>query len=246
MTTIEGTDRLEALEHKLDALAEQLSFVAAEAHEARRRREARTELWDHVVPVAREALDDVDRRLEELSDDVSADDLVGLGTELVRNASNLEAALAQLRSLSELADQVAPLTEDVLAAATDRLSRLEERGYVEFARGAAGVADRVVGAFGADDLDALGDNVVLILQTVKEMTQPEIMSMLGHAAVAAREDEPEHVSMLELLRRMRDPAVKRGLLRLLHVLETLGERPASSGDPSRADPTPTTSGGDDR
>ena len=34
----------------------------------------------------------------------------------------------------------------------------------------------MVTSFGEDDVAALGDNVVLILNTLKEMTQPEVMT----------------------------------------------------------------------
>jgi hypothetical protein len=73
-------------------------------------------------------------------------------------------------------------------------------------------------SFGPDDLEALGDNVVLILETVKEMTQPEIMTMLRRTAhlVGEHPDEPaEPPSVLALARELRDPEVRRGLARVL-------------------------------
>ena len=70
----------------------------------------------------------------------------------------------------------------------------------------------------------LGENVVLILQTVKEMTQPEIMQLLSSTANVMREEDiPEDVSMMYLMRQMRDPAVKRGLAKTLNGLRTVSE-----------------------
>jgi uncharacterized protein YjgD (DUF1641 family) len=84
--------------------------------------------------------------------------------------------------------------------------------------------DNVVTSFSEEDVRLLGENIVLILQTVKEMTQPDIMQMLRSTAVTIREDEPaENVSMISILRQLNDPAVKRGLAKTLTVLKTVSE-----------------------
>jgi uncharacterized protein YjgD (DUF1641 family) len=102
------------------------------------------------------------------------------------------------------------------------LEDYERRGYFAFARGGIGILDRIITSFDEDDVNALGDNIVLILQTVKEMTQPEVMRMLQNTAGAMRDVEiPDDVSLFRLLRDMRDPAVKRGLSRMLGVLRSL-------------------------
>jgi len=64
--------------------------------------------------------------------------------------------------------------------------------------------------------------VVLILQTVKEMTQPEIMSMVRNSVEVLREDKPpENVSLFSIMRQLNDPEVKRGLSKTLSVLRTV-------------------------
>jgi uncharacterized protein YjgD (DUF1641 family) len=105
----------------------------------------------------------------------------------------------------------------------------------------------VVTAFTEEDVEALGDNIVLILQTVREMTQPEVMQMLQRTFTSVQDDE--HVEPTEppgafaLLREMRKPEVRRGLSRALHMLSSLGE-----GSPIAAAPNiePTASESTDR
>ena len=70
----------------------------------------------------------------------------------------------------------------------------------------------------------LGENIVLILNTVKEMTQPEIMQLLQNTATVMKEDEiPENVSMMYLIRQINDPAVRRGLARTMNILKTVSD-----------------------
>lgn len=133
-----------------------------------------------------------------------------------------QARAAQVRRAEwdELTADVMPLSRDAFVTLTAKLDELERRGYFEFARGGAEVLDRIVTSFGEDELHELGDNIVLMLRTVKEMTQPEVMSLLRRTAAVAREDEPEDVSLFQLLKRLNDPAVKRGIDRMLRVLAT--------------------------
>jgi hypothetical protein len=90
----------------------------------------------------------------------------------------IESGVAQLGSLAELGGTVTELSGPALEAVTSRLAAADEKGYFAFARAGAGIADRVVTSFTEEDVEALGDNIVLILNTVKEMTQPEVMGML--------------------------------------------------------------------
>jgi uncharacterized protein YjgD (DUF1641 family) len=114
---------------------------------------------------------------------------------------------------------------------TDRLTELEARGYVGFARSSLGVVDKVVTSFTEEDVQALGDNVVTILNTVKEMTQPEVMGMLRRTVHTVQDEPAEPPSLLHLMKEMRDPQVRLGLSRVMQMLRSVGENPA--------DPSPT-------
>ena len=109
--------------------------------------------------------------------------------------------------------------------ATSALQELDQRGYFTFAKSGLGVVDRVVTSFTEDDVNQLGDNIVLILQTVKEMTQPEVMELLQGAAQSLEEDVTETPSTMSIIRQMRDPEVKRGLARMLRVLRSFSDNP---------------------
>jgi uncharacterized protein YjgD (DUF1641 family) len=93
-----------------------------------------------------------------------------------------------------------------------------------FLRGGLDMADRVVSSYSEDDVQQLGANIVLILDTVKEMTQPEIMTLMRSTAATLRDEEPpENVSLFTIIRQLNDPAVKRGLSKTLTVLGSVSE-----------------------
>ncbi len=222
--------RVEELEAKIDALTEQVAFLAEEALQAKRRREVWGELQADVMPIAGDVLQVVERELEELSADVSIADFGDLLRRLIRVAPILDQGLRYLEMLSELLSDMMPLTEHAMDVATDRLVSLDQKGYFEFAKSGLHVVDRIVTGFSQEDVEALGDNVVLILETVKEMTQPDVMAALYHMIEAVQrqqklmEDEPEEPpSLFHLARKLRDPEIRRGMGRALNTLSAVAE-----------------------
>jgi len=222
--------RPEELEAKIDALTEQVAFLAEEARLARQRREMWTELQADAMPIAGDVLQVLERELEELSTDVSLSDLGDLARRLVRVAPILDKALGYMESFAELFSDMMPLSEHAMDVATDRLVTLDQKGYFSFAKAGVHVVDRVVTGFSEEEVEALGDNVVLILETVKEMTQPEIMAVLYRMIEAVQrqqqqlEKEPaDPPGLFALMRRMRDPEIRRGLGRALNTLGAVSD-----------------------
>ena len=127
-------------------------------------------------------------------------------------------------SLTELASDLSPIAAQGMGSLTKTLGDAEQRGYFDFARDSLSVVDRVATSFTSEDIESLGNNIVLILETIKEMTQPEIMEMMRatfhNVHEAGAPDEAP--SMLGLLRQMREEEVRRGLARLLIILRSLG------------------------
>jgi len=134
----------------------------------------------------------------------------------------VEALAKSVEALSELSSELSALGGEVFMAATDRLAEADRRGYFEFAKAAAGIADRVVTGYDKEDVEALGENIVLILDTVKEMTQPQVMGLLQRTTHTVLEEEPAQLSLFGMLRATRDPEVRRGLGRLVVLLRSLG------------------------
>jgi uncharacterized protein YjgD (DUF1641 family) len=213
-----------SVDERLDGLADQLAEIRGELRRQREDRERWQELADDLAPIAEEAVSMATRHLD--ADHCDFGQVASLAHALVRDAATLEAWIGPLRILSALADELGPLATPATASLNARLQQLDERGYFSFARDAAGVVDTVVTSFNDEDVKLLGDNIVLILRTVKQMTQPEVMSLLGRTAVTLQEvesgDTAKTPSTFALLRQMRDPEVRRGLVRVLATLRTIG------------------------
>lgn len=133
---------------------------------------------------------------------------------------------AELEPLRDLAAEIGVLSGPAMAAVTSHVAAWDAAGYLGFARSGARVVDRIMTSFDEDDVEALGDNVVLMLETLRDLTQPEILRLLrqtagsvGHLEVPPGSEPP---STFALLRQLRDPDVRRGLGRMLDLLKNIG------------------------
>jgi len=221
------TSQVQALTAKIDALAEQNALLAARAHAQAVRQQEWDEFKEDFTPVANDLYLVVVKELAELEPHVRLEDLLHLVKRLARNTRNFEQMLDQMESLQDFLVDFTPLTDQVVHSLVVQLDEMERKGYFGFAREGAAIADRVVDSFTEDDVRQLGENVVLILNTVKAMTQPEIMNMVNNVTVTYREVErdPElRTGMLDLVRQMRDPEVRRGLALTMRMLRAVAHQ----------------------
>jgi uncharacterized protein YjgD (DUF1641 family) len=227
------TDLLE-LHQKVDRLSDQLAYLEAQARQAEHQRRERAELMHDLTPIADQAYHLAVGQLEEIQEYVDLGDLLRLLKRLLRNGRNLDRLLSQLESVVDLAEAAGPLVDEGFGRAVDVLTDLERKGYFAAARGGARIVDTIVTSFSEDDIRRLGDNIVLILNTVKEMTQPEIMGFVHDTLLVAEQEvqKPVDTSITGLLRQLRDPAVRRGLALTMRVLHVVGSQAGGGEGPN--------------
>jgi uncharacterized protein YjgD (DUF1641 family) len=227
---------LEELTKKIDALTAQVAYLSEQAQLAERERQSRRELMRDLTPIANQAFHMTIEQLEEVQEYIDLGDLLRLFKRLLRNGRTMEKILDQVESLTDLLDTINPLANEALAKLVDSLNEAEQRGYFSFMQGGLRIMDNVITSFSEEDVHRLGDNIVLILNTVKDMTQPEIMSFIRNTLLIAEQevDKPIDISTIGLMRQMRDPAVRRGLALTMRVLHVVGSQSGVNNLPSGA------------
>jgi uncharacterized protein YjgD (DUF1641 family) len=210
MTTV-STDRISELERKIDLMSVQMDLLVAELREQRLRRAQWDELRSDLAPIAGEAMTLASNELEAIQDFVQ-----------------LEDGMARYESFMDFLDDAGPLASEAVTKVLTTLEDFEQRGYFEFAGAGLGIVDTIVTAYSKEDVEALGDNIVQMLDIVKNLTQPEMLAVARRMldAVkrqqAAAELEPaEPPGLLALAGQMRDPEVRRGLARALNTFKVV-------------------------
>ena len=230
--------KLDALTASVDALGEQMQSLAGYALDNRRRQQEWDDLRADLTPVLNDMYSLTVEQLEEIQAYVQLEDVLRLTKRLARNTRTFDQLLDQMESMQDLWADMSPLTTDMFHQAVLILNQLEQKGYFAFAQQGAYVLDQVVTSFGEDDVRQLGDNVVLILNTVKALTQPEMMNLINnltqgfHEAEGQAEELP--TSTFGLLKQMRDPDVRRGLAITMAMLKRVSRQAEMDAAPGFA------------
>ncbi len=227
MTTT-STDRIAELERKIDVMAAQMNLLVEELREQRLRRAQWDELRSDLAPIAGEAMTLASNELEAIQDFVQPEDMLRLLRRILRNTKNIEDGMARYESLMDFLDDAGPLTSEAVTKILTTLEDFEQRGYFEFAGAGLGIVDTIVTTYSKEDIDALGENIVQMLDIVKNLTQPEMLAVAKRMldAVqrqqAAAELEPaEPPGLISLAGQIRDPEVRRGLARALNTFKVV-------------------------
>jgi uncharacterized protein YjgD (DUF1641 family) len=121
------------------------------------------------------------------------------------------------------------LGKQAFANTIETLDQLEQDGYFAFARGGYYILERIVTEFKEEDVRELGDTIVAILTTVRNMTQPDVLA-LANSAIESMRSQPtkngKPPSTLSLLRQLSDPKVRVGLSKMLTLVSSLAEENA--------------------
>ena len=152
--------------------------------------------------------------LDDQNVEIYPEELQELGIRLIRNVKNFNTMLDLMESMTDLAKDVAPIANEVIIDGTKKLHEFEQKGYFEFMGEMGKVIDNVVSHFTQEDIRALADNVVTMLETVKGITQPEMLNSINNAVNIFSsmnvQDAPSY-SIFKLMREMNQPEMKKAL-----------------------------------
>ncbi len=94
---------------------------------------------------------------------------------------------ARQRAIDELLELATPVLKVGLDGAVETFDELERAGYFGFGKALARVADRVVRSYRPTTSTVLGDQIVGILDTVRNLTQPDVMALVNDVASAVHD-----------------------------------------------------------
>jgi len=209
-------------------LMDKMDRIESHMAEQQRRQQEMEELQRDLIPIGNHMFKLAIEELAEIGSDFQAEDLFFLLKRILRDTHLLTKLLDQLENAMELSEDMQMLGKQIFNQGVQELDRLEREGYFAFAREGWQIIERIVTEFDEEDVRALADNVVIMLKTVRNMTQPEIMAIANQSVDAIREvpAEDENISAFKLVKEMGSPQVRRGMSRMLNLLKVMGETPA--------------------
>jgi len=197
--------QIEELNLKVDTILEYVN-------QQRLKSQAMDDLMADVSIIGKDAYDSTVKALDEHEVVLDPDQLRELAIRAAQNVGNFNTLLDTLGSAMDLMRDVGPIANEVIIDTTKKLHEFEQKGYFEFMKEFGAVIDNIVTHYDIQDVRMLADNVVTILDTVKNLTQPEVLKSLDTAVKVFSNMETENVpeySIFKVMREINKPEMKK-------------------------------------
>ncbi len=202
------------LEQRIDALDRKMDLILEYVHQQKMNSNMVEDLVSDLSIVGKDAYDSTVKELDMRQVVLEPSELTDLAVAFLRNIGNIKTVLETLEMAVDLGKEVGPIANEVIIDFTKQMNEFEQKGYFRFFKEFGPIIDNVVQGFSPEDLKGLADNIVSILNTFKEMTQPEVLDTMQNAIKAFNSMETETVpsySVWKLLREMNSPEMKKAL-----------------------------------
>jgi uncharacterized protein YjgD (DUF1641 family) len=209
---------------QIDEINKKLDLILEEIFIQRQNREATNDLIDDMSIIGKDVFKNSVIELDKAGVELKGEALAGMGIRLIRNIDNINDFLDTLESINDFLKDASPIARQVGLDAIQKLHELEQKGYIDFFRELTRILDNIVTGFKKEDVKALADNIVTILNTVKSMTQPDMLEALNNGVKVYKSIDTKNIpeyTIWKALREMRSPEMRRGLGFMITFLKNL-------------------------
>ncbi len=178
--------------------------------------------------IGKDVYDSTVTALDEREVILDPDQLRELGIRMAQNVGNFNNMLSSFGSVMDLVKDLEPIANEVIIDATKQLHVFEQKGYFEFIKEFGRIIDNIVTHYGAEDARMLADNVVAMLDVVKNLTQPDMLKSIDNAvrvfAGLEMDNIPEY-SIFKVMREMNKPEMKKSIGFVMMFLKNMSKDP---------------------
>ena len=199
--------RLDALENKIDLI---LQFVNQQRIKTTMIEDLTADLGIIGKDFYDTAVEELDKRQVEIQPDEVSDLIISF----LRNIDNFKTMMNMFEMMFDLFKEIGPIANEAIIDFTKQLAIFEQKGYFEFFKEVLPIIDNIIQGLTPKDLRDLADNVMLIINTVKDMTQPDMLKSIDNAIKMYSSMDMENVpsySIWKVMREMNSPEMKKAI-----------------------------------
>lgn len=199
---------------QIDALDKKMDMILGYVQQQNLQAKMIEDLVSDLSIVGKDAYDSTVAELDKRQVELDPSELTGLAVSFLRNVGNIKTVMDTLEMAVDLGKEVGPIANEVIIDFTKQMNSLEQKGYFDFVREIGPVIDNIIQGFSPQDIKELANNIVNILNIIKEMTQPEVLNTMQNAIKAFNSMETESVpsySVWKLMKEMNSPEMKKAL-----------------------------------
>ena len=182
------------------------------------------DLMADVNIITKDAFRTTVEELENQGVELNWDDLKFLAFKFLKNIDKFTWVMDTFESVYDLMQDMGPVVREVIIDTIRKMAEMEKKGYFEFFTELTRAMDTVVEHYSGEDVKLLADNIVTIMDTLKNLTQPEMLLAMNNAVNVFQKLEVENIpeySIWKAMKEMRSPEMKKGIGFMISFLKNL-------------------------
>lgn len=214
------------IQEQINEINLKLDLVIDYVKEQKLRSDRMNDLVTDVSIIGNDAWHSLVRELDNQGIELDAEEVKLMIFRIIKNIRNFNQMLLAIESVSDLMKDTGPIVREVSIDLIHKLHELEQKGYFKFFREAGTIIDKIITHYSVDELRALGDNIVTILDTLKNLTQPEMLQAMNNAILIYKNLDPKEIkeySLWKAFREMNTPEMRRGIGFMMAFLKSLAK-----------------------
>jgi uncharacterized protein YjgD (DUF1641 family) len=213
-----------ALQQQINDINRKLDILLDYMHEQKLKTTVVDDLISDVSIIGKDIYDTTVTDLETRQIQLDPEEIKLLLIKLVKNVPTFVQMIDMLESMTDLIKDATPMVNELIIDFTKRLHEFEEKGYFEFARETGRLIDKIVTNYSPEDIRNLSDNVVQVLDVVRNLSHPAMLKSANHALKVFNRMDAEKVpdySLWKLMREMNTPEMRRGMTFMVTFMKNL-------------------------
>ncbi len=214
------------IQKQIDAVNMKLDIILEEVTAQKEVRQNISDLTADLSIVTKDVFGAAVTELDNSGVEIDGEAIKILLLKIVRNIDTLNELFNMIESGYDFIKDITPIIHQVGLDGIKTMNRLEARGYIDFFKESLRIVTNIVENFTVEDVRLLADNIVIILETVKNLTQPEMLEAVNNGTVVYKSmkvtDIPEY-SLFRALREMNSPELKKGLGFMISFLKNIAK-----------------------
>ncbi len=212
------------MQEQIDAMNRKLDLVLEEIQAQREIRKNVSDLSADLYNVGKDMFGSAVTELDNAGVEIDGEAVKVLLLKVIRNIDTLNELFDMLESGYDLIRDVSPILHQIGLDGIKTMNELEKKGYVDFFKESGKIIDNIVTHFSTEDVGLLAENIVTILETVKNLTQPEMLSAINNGLVVYKSLDVNHIpeySLFKAMRAMNSPELRKGLGFMITFLKNI-------------------------
>lgn len=214
------------IQEQINDINRKLDLVLDEVLAQKQTRQSVEDLSSDLALIGNEIFASTVTELDNAGVEVDGEAVKLLLLRLIRNVDTITELFEMLESGKDLLKDLSPIIQQVGLDGMHLMHEIEQKGYFDFFKEAINILDNIVTHFGPEDIKLLADNIVTIMETVKSLTQPDMLKAVNSALVVYKSidvDNVDEYSLFKAMREMNSKEMRKGIGFMITFLKNISK-----------------------